>query len=727
MQDSWVTSPAGLWLQAILVVTAITLGGMIAAYFQNLHEHQFSVFQLLPWILMLWLGSALLLVVFAWLVAWKLPSARYWLIPFAGLLLWAQAAFNVPDYGPLDGAALDWPAMQYLREAALLFIVITLLWLARNLIRRHVLTLLVALLGVQSVYALSAILAADTPMPSASQPPAEIHRLSETENTFLIVLDAFQSDVFAEILERRIGLKETLEGFVFYPDTVGAHPTTSGSLPSMFLGQPYKNKEPFGRYNHRVFSADSILFDLKSAGYQVDILQRSVLPRNAPETYVDHLVSGSTFKSGPRDQFQEALNLLEFTAFRHAPQLIRKLLYRHSTWTLSRLAFQGQLTSAIHRADLELLKNIERHSYTDGTQPVFRFIHFLTPHLPIAFDAELNPRVAAFNRETFTDQAEAAVVMLERFLEVLKAQGVYENSRILVAADHGQGGAGIHGYLPNHPQGNQFADPSSKRAQMIATGLPLLLAKDHGDIGEFKISNLAAHMLDIAPSLIDGINSENTFSGYSLFSVSTPKANRERFFYYYDWAEHSWGSEYLDPVISYRVEGHAWHADSWSEEITRYRPVDDAAQRTRKRPKYTLGNTLDFRAGGNGNPYLGLGWNRPEHERRWTSGKTAEIILPGTFEPDRDYRMRMSVQPFVVKGALEKQRLTIEANGRPIGQYKLSSPSRQQITAVIPAEYVQEDDFRITLITPDHTSPAALGLSHDQRSLAISVTHMTIQ
>jgi len=725
--NTWATGIFGLGLQAVLVATAITVFGMIAAYFQNLDEHQFSLFQLLPQMLMLWLGSAAVLFGLAWLAGLALPSARYWLIPFIGVVLWAQGAFNVPDYGPLDGAALDWPAFQHVREIALLIIAGGIFLLLRHPLRNHVFTVIGAVFAVQLVYALGAIMVTDEPMPRTEGAERKIHRLSETENTFLIILDAFQSDIFGDILQRRPELAEQLPGFVFFPNTVGTHPTTYGALPSYFLGRPYRNEEPFREFLHQVFTPESILADFSTAGYQVDLIRRAGLPAQAPMTHIDHLVSGGAIESSSRDRLEESLNLFEFTAFRHAPQIIRRYIYYHGIWTLSRFAYLGQPASSPHRADLVLLRNLEQNAYVEGEAPVFRLIHFATPHLPVVFDDQLRARTRPFNRETFTDQAESGLTMALRFLETLKAKGVYENSRILIAADHGQPGTGVHGSLPDMPAGAQHPDVNSEAARVMASGLPLLLTKDHGDTSEFRISRAPAHTLDIAPTLVDGLAARPEFEGVSLFSDS-PDSTRERHFYYYDWGKHGWGAQFLDPIRVHHVTGHAWDANAWSGEVTLLRPDEPVAEETpTERPDYTPGQMLDLRSGGNGRPYAGEGWSDPERERHWSTGEAAEIILPGQFETGRAYTLQMSVQPFLASGLHEQQRLKVEVNGEVLARFELEHPRRQQLSVTIPAGQVREDTFRIMLITPDHASPAMLGSGSDERSLGISLTHLVVK
>ena len=76
-------------------------------------------------------------------------------------------------------------------------------------------------------------------------PTDSMFELSRTRNVIHIVLDAFQSDVFGEILaEERPKLDRSLSGAVFFANHTGAFPTTIASMPAMLTGKVYRNDRP---------------------------------------------------------------------------------------------------------------------------------------------------------------------------------------------------------------------------------------------------------------------------------------------------------------------------------------------------------------------------------------------------------------------------------------------------------------------------------------------------
>ena len=102
-------------------------------------------------------------------------------------------------------------------------------------------------------------------------PDASMFELSRKQNIVHIVLDAFQSDFFDEILnEDRKELDDKLSGAVFFADHTGAFPTTMVSIPAMLTGTVYRHERPLPRYVREHFDKGSLFKALRRHGYRVD-------------------------------------------------------------------------------------------------------------------------------------------------------------------------------------------------------------------------------------------------------------------------------------------------------------------------------------------------------------------------------------------------------------------------------------------------------------------------
>ena len=554
--------------QVILAAVAFMLASG-ASYFQNIDEFTFSLPELAPYLAGLTLLVALLLFAATWLVSVRMPSARCWLIPFVAVTAWLQGAFNVPSYGPFDGSAIPWAAFagQHLKDAGVLLGVGVAIYFLRSSLREHSLLVTAALVFIQ----LSSAFLASRPvqsMPASRAPDNELYRFSTTENVILVVLDAFQTDAFQEVLSRRPEFRDALEGFTYYPNTVGFHPSTAGSVPALFIGEHYRNEQPVVDFRRLIFSRRSIVSDFGQKGFQIDIISRGGFP--APREgrrWVSQRVPAEHLAISWRNALEQAVVVAESTLFRSSPQVIRQQLYGRGVWLLSSQVFRRYPQNSRHRGDLQIVEQMEERAHASDGRPVFKFVHFYTPHLPIVLDANLEPVSRPFSRAAYVDQAEASIRLVLRLLGALRNIGVYGSSRILVVGDHGRSGVKVKRDL-FESLGHDRSEADSELARIMSGGLPLFLAKAENATGPLRVDHAPVSLADAAPSLVSGAAAEtHRFGGYSVFGQQIP-ADRRREFLYYQWDELGWNAAYLDPMTVFTVDGHAWLPSSWKRGAT---------------------------------------------------------------------------------------------------------------------------------------------------------------
>ena len=177
------------------------------------------------------------------------------------------------DYGPLDGTAIDWRLQSWRNPYELaLWVLVPGLCVAGASSLGRVAPFASGVLVTLQIGVIASTFQA-TPRTSAEWrgPSDSMFHLSRTHNIIHIVLDAFQSDFFHEILqEQRQELDQTLSGAVFFADHAGALPTTMVSIPAMLTGTVYRQEMPLPRYVREHFDKGSLFKSLRSHGYRVD-------------------------------------------------------------------------------------------------------------------------------------------------------------------------------------------------------------------------------------------------------------------------------------------------------------------------------------------------------------------------------------------------------------------------------------------------------------------------
>ncbi len=174
------------------------------------------------------------------------------------------------------------------------------------------------LVALQAAALIMSVVRADAGEPGRWQGPTDtMFELSRTRNVIHVVLDAFQADIFGEILaEERPALDRSLSGAVFFANHIGAFPTTIVSIPAMLTGKVYRNDRPLQRYVFEILKEGSIFTSLRASGYRVDAATGMHHGREAATNYVRLRRPYVSYD----DYIQfTAWQLADLSLFRHAP------------------------------------------------------------------------------------------------------------------------------------------------------------------------------------------------------------------------------------------------------------------------------------------------------------------------------------------------------------------------------------------------------------------------
>jgi lysophospholipase L1-like esterase len=122
--------------------------------------------------------------------------------------------------------------------------------------------------------------------------------------------------------------------------------------------------------------------------------------------------------------------------------------------------------------------------------------------------------------------------------------------------------------------------------------------------------------------------------------------------------------------------------------------------------------------------YLGSGWSSAEGWFRWTDAERAELFF--RLDPVAGRTLQIALQPFVVDGRLESQRMTVVLNGRQLAVLQLDGRRPLAYRIQVPAGVLAATNT-LVLETPDARSPASLGVGHDTRKLGVSVGSIRLE
>lgn len=556
-------------------------------YLPNIDEFTLRPRDLLAFSLPLFCAAALGT---SWLLTLAKPALRRRLVSFLlalAALLWFQGNILVWDYGLLDGKQIEWD--EHWRNG----VIDTPIW---------VLVLLGSLLRPEPFYrvarvASAALLVLPLVAMFASAAPSgggESHGLrdfaidqsakfvfSKEKNAILIVMDEFQSNVFQEIVEEE-EYASIFEGFTYFRDTVAGAGYTELAIPALLTGRLFDNKEPRDRFLERVYLDDSVMAVLKRAGYVVDIYpwvgwaNASIFFDERVASNLRRLEAAGGGSPYTEAKAKEVLHLIDLSLFRSAPHFLKRHIYNEQLWFLVRLT--AKYMPRWVKETVSTDRNFEANTFgaqaargievTRG-EPTFKYYHVKGAHTPLTVnqDLEFTGQTFPYSRSNYTAQAKASLRSMGLLFEELKRNGVFEQSLIVVAGDHGSGGSeemffGTSLDSDVVAEGRRLGTGRGFRRDK-ARGIPILLVKRSGAAGPLTTSDAPASLLDVPATVFSELGIEASPTGTSLFELG-PGTARTRRYGAFDF--HHTKGDYVGPIVVYTIDGDSWQDDSWGIE-----------------------------------------------------------------------------------------------------------------------------------------------------------------
>ncbi len=401
-------------------------------YFTNQIEFWFTAGQMLPMALAMFAGA------FALCVLLLLAA-----MVIAVLCCYVQGNFLVSGLPGLDGAVIDWNAYPAERlKSALLWVIATaavpaaLKLLGRKKFERAagaVCAVLALILGATLATLALTTERIDKENGNTST-ELDMFRMSENENFLILVLDAMDGCTFDRVLDRDESYREIFDGFTYYDNTMGGYAFSKASAPLILTGQWYEAEQDFIDYIREAVAGSPFFDRLEEENY-----------RKALYTSDPSLLIALTKEEFPNLTDQQP----DVTSNAVMCKLLTKMaIIKYAPWDAKRLGYDlmGRLNEC-----RGLDPDSEYGAYFDWTDaafyarvkdenPVerveqnrFKFLHLEGGHEPHMYNADM----LVTEDGNYEDTLEACIKMCGALFERYKEAGVYDNTVIVLLADHG--------------------------------------------------------------------------------------------------------------------------------------------------------------------------------------------------------------------------------------------------------------------------------------------------
>ncbi len=329
---------------------------------------------------------------------------------------------------------------------------------------------------------------------------------SDKKNIVYIILDTYDAKYLKRILQNDADGKyeNIIKDFTFFTNYISIYSATKGTGFPQFAGKIYENEEKYNDFRNSVYSSGYSIFELlKKQSWDIMI-------------YPDQNIGGTGLYSPFIEIYENKIENDKIEQRRAVEKLMNISLYIYSPVILKNKIRYMQTVNTNDVWDFNFNTILDKKKiYTGKIDNQFILIHLSGAHLPYL----VNENLEIDKKASVYSQAKASLVLMSKLLTKMKEANVYDNSVIIITADHG----GIS------PRIN-----------------PILLIKDiNQKQPKLSYDNRSVYQAGIKNILEEYIVNDN-------YSNREIKETKNRITYFYDGLQ-EFDREYMPPMYSYKV------------------------------------------------------------------------------------------------------------------------------------------------------------------------------
>ena len=440
-------------LVAVAVSFLVFLYAPIDLYCSNVSEFwfDFSTLLLTAFGMFVVCFAALMIM---YLIAWLLHPIVYRIALAGGLALfictYVQGNFMIDRLPTLDGTSIWWGKYDILRKDTLILwaVVLTLVVIAAIVLKKK--RFENAVMFISSVMTLMLLVTACSTVLTSGALDSKLHlhvgvedefEMSKDENFVILLLDAADSREFSSLLEEHPEYRETFSDFTYFENAMGAYTSTLNAIPFILSGEWYENEGSFQEYLNRVYRDAPLWDELRTRGYKINLYEDDIRADDA--AIVDNFDNVYLTKVRPSSYLELAKQELKLIGFRYAPyDLKRYCVIKEVYFNELRVSSPQGTDSRAYTSDNLTFKNdlSEQGIVADEMGNNFKFIHLNGAHAPFVYDKDVN--YIGVEQGSYRQNMEASITLASKYIEALQESGTYDNTVLIVMADHGYNGIG---------------------------------------------------------------------------------------------------------------------------------------------------------------------------------------------------------------------------------------------------------------------------------------------
>lgn len=382
---------------------------------------------------------------------------------------------------------------------------------------------------------------------------------ADKHNVVVFVLDTVDTQFLLDCLEAHPNMLDEYTGFTWYKDSAGSMvPTRYGNV-FLLTGVMPEYGEDWETFLKRRYDDNAYLQFIKGAGYSIG-LYTDTLGVNWVDDDKARAVYDTTFNIRPLTREERSFNaegavrsLTKCALYRDLPWLLKPFFWFYTDEVNRAMVETSTVSTGANNEpyvidDAKWLDDLQEQGITAADEHAengsFRFIHLLGTHWPYSLN-EVGDFVGT-NEVTLDQQTQGTMYGVAEYLRYLKASGAYDNTTIIVTADHGD-------YYPVYGSLDKPASPIVLYKPAQSADL---------DAQPLKISNAPVEAHDLLATVLDSMGYADEAAKYGIPVDQIPEDEfRPRRFLATMFNEHD--STRDGDVLEYYIDGYVLDWSHW--------------------------------------------------------------------------------------------------------------------------------------------------------------------
>ncbi len=520
-KSSWIKSKLPLIAAAFFLAFTVCLYAPLSMYISNKSEFWFNLRVIWKVPVSFFLISFILAVLVGAFLKGKLLKLYLALLFSLALCFYLQGNFLSIKLGIMGGNYVDWA--QY-RNAMLLNLGIWVLLISVIVflffkfdIMQKISMYVSALFGGMQLISLVVLLIpifmqGDFAYPSLPVLTTKgLYEMGSDENIVVFVLDAFDEEFFQKIRTDAPDIVEDLDGFVFYDNFTSTYTKTIYSMTCVIGGRIFRNELPRAEWVEENAKQPMYYDELTKAGYNISMYTTALhaMPQRIRDITQNYIEAPVRFYN-TRTCFSLLYRLV---ACQYFPDIFKPYVWMYGTeFDSTGMLDSGDSLFPWDNNSFRARLENEGITVKEGEKE-YKLIHIQGAHEPYYIDEWGNDTPERW--DDWDAAARGSMRIVLKYCEELKAKGVYDNTTIIITADHGNG-----------------AGPS-------CLSNPLFLMKEKGSRGEMQVCSYETGLENYAATIVDLCGSDNVADyGMSILDA-TEDTKFDRYYYLFVWDDNS--------------------------------------------------------------------------------------------------------------------------------------------------------------------------------------------